>query len=131
MVAHQIQVRLANGEIVLADPNPLHVNEGDTVTWAFVNDDDSTAIGGLRVEMQVFLPNNHTTPTVATHPFVQFSSSLGTTAGPFTVSNSRAGIYLYAVIDSAGHIVKWRIPLFVAGRFVAFFGGIVKPVGPP
>ena len=133
MTQHTITLTLSPDHltIIQATPNPLDpVADNDTVTWNF--EDANGPVEGLRVEFQAFLPNSHRPPVVAVHPFTQFGTSSGSTLGPFTVSPSaRAGIYLYAVINSAGQVVKWQDHLFEAGSFAAFFGGIVKPVGPP
>jgi hypothetical protein len=141
MAQHTITLTLSPDHltIIQAAPNPLDpVADNDTVTWRFVDQDPGTGterpVEGLRVEFQAFLPNSHLPPLVAVHPFTQFGTGSGSTLGAFTVSTSaRAGLYLYAVIDSVGNVVKWlpSIPLFRVGSFVASFGGIVKPMGPP
>jgi hypothetical protein len=137
MPDHTITLTISGGQITNAVLNPQQVISNDTVTWRFVGNQQPVPepVDGLRVEFQAFVPADHSTPVAGrgAHPFVMFMSSPGATAGPYTVSpNNRPGLYLYAVINNAdGTVVKWTTPLFTVGSFGQFFGGIVKPDGPP
>jgi len=128
MVEHIINVMLLpDGRIRKDALSPFEVAEGDTVRWNFDN------APGLRVEFHDYLPPSGVLPSSSAAQGLfnpPFPPATGPVAGTVAVTALR-GLYIYSIFNGEGQRLQWEIPLFIAGSFVANFGGIEKPVGPP
>lgn len=104
--------------------NPLEVQPEDTVEWNFQSD-GGQLIQNAQIEFRGFLPESRTA-SIMGPPKSPFTS-LQTTqlkAGPFTVADEDRGIYFYVILLD-GRVLEWATPLFTAGSFSSFFGGII------
>lgn len=129
MAHHVIHARLlpdgrVNIPSVEPSENPLEVEPDDTVEWEFL-DAEGQAIQDAEIQFRGFLPVSRTVPIMGPpkHPFTSLLSTQMKT-GPFTVADTDRGLYLYAIIRD-GRVLIWDVPLFRAGNFSPFFGGII------
>jgi hypothetical protein len=127
MAHHTIHAALlSDGRINVAQPleNPLEVEPDDTVEWEFLNA-EGQAIPNALIEFRGFLPVSPTAPIMGPpkHPFTILQSTQLKT-GPFTVGDEDRGLYFYVII-LGGQVLNWAVPLFIAGSFSSFFGGII------
>lgn len=122
-----VNVTLLNDGRVSTLQNPLEVMPGDTVEWRFV-DAGGRVIPDALIAFRGFLPMSRITPITGPQqqPFtVQLSTpSAKNGSGPFTVANTDRGLYLYVILRGDS-VLEWEVPLFTAGSFSPFFGGII------
>lgn len=128
MTRHVIHATLSDGVVRVANrdenENPLEVRPDDTVEWEF-QDAGGQAILGAQIEFRGFLPESRTASIMGPpkSPFTNLQSTQ-LKNGPFTVANEDRGIYFYVILLD-GRVLEWAVPLFTAGRFSSFFGGII------
>jgi len=133
MPPHEIRVTLENtphGLELIADPNPLEVNQTEQVIWIF-----PTQPPDLRVEFKAFMRRDTDASSDSTrnNPFVPpFPGS--PTVGPGTIrADAEPGMYFYNIVDArTDQAIKWQTHLLQAHNsqgqpagFEAFFGGII------
>jgi hypothetical protein len=97
---------------------------GDTVEWRFV-DLAGQVIQDALIDFRGFIPTGGTTVSgPQQQPFTIQLSSPSAKNGLFSVANTARGLYLYVIIRD-GQELDWVVPLFRAGSFSPFFGGII------
>lgn len=123
MAAHTIDVTLLNPTTVdvLQSQNPLEVLRGDTVEWR------GPVFDQALIEFRGFLPKSSTIPVTGpqSQPFTSQISGASPKNVKFTVApDAESGLYLYVILFN-GQELNWAVPLFRAGNFNPFFGGII------
>lgn len=125
MAHHIIHATLLGDGKVRSAQNPLTVAPSDTVEWSF-EDTGGQVIEDALIEFRGFLPVSRITPITGPQqqPFTVHLSGPSPKTGPFSVANTDRGLYLYVIIHG-GQVLEWDVPLFTAGSFSPFFGGII------